>query len=533
MIIGKQKDTMTPTPKRFQKVVALDTIIFYPEHERLLKTLVEKPKVERVPLAYNQATRQWELPEGYTLPEEANIVIWPSSLPESFDSISPEIHEKLKTAQCWTETSLRDNISAQNLYNRAQGADCILTCWTNIPDAVLDQLVQDGKTEAIITWTHEFEHRLNVDKAQTAGIYTNSVQDYGTDAVAELELDGIVKLIERNKKTGEKAKTADDIAIGVLSGLFARYRKSDINEKNTRKGKFSHQFHKLGRAQSHYGSFGAKSLDDIIPEQLLEGKSVGILGSDDNLEYVGNVLKNGLKMNVSRYTSIAESSAEFYKFLAQNDTVLYDSTTVSETVKRKIDSIKGDKAIDLQELSHYDETLRGKTLGVIGLGRIGQRVAQIGTALGMNVQYTGPSEKGVSYNYVDLDTLLKTSDIVSVNVKAHKADGLLNEERIGSIPDGTYFINTSDGNAVDQEALTKRMLANTLYAAIDVYQGLPTTKTLGIDSNQSGKVGQKLQNHVLWYRAGWKTQESIRVKTYKLLGHMIEALAEMPEAAGK
>ncbi|MEK6846236.1 MAG: NAD(P)-dependent oxidoreductase, partial [Nanoarchaeota archaeon] len=126
--------------------------------------------------------------------------------------------------------------------------------------------------------------------------------------------------------------------------------------------------------------------------------------------------------------------------------------------------------------------------------------------------------------HVELDTLLKTSDIVSVNVKAHKAEGLISAEKIGLMREGTYFINTSDGNAVDQEVLTQRMLEDSLHVALDVYQGLPTTKTLGLDDDHRGKVGSQLSKHVLWYRAGWKTQESIRVKTYKLLGHMMEAL---------
>lgn len=521
--IKEGDNNMTPTPK-FKKVVALDTIIFYPEHEAVLKQLVEEPRIERVPMIYNPKSKQWMVPEGYEIPTDANIIIWPSSLPESFEGITPELHERLKTAQCWTEAGLREDISAQNLYNRVKGADCVLTCWTNIPGTVLDQLVEDNQTRAIITWTHEFEHRLDVEKTRQARIYTNCVQDYGTDAVSELEFDGLVKLIERSKKMEKKAETDEDIAIGVLSSLFTRYRKSQVNERNTRRGKFSHQFHKLGRSQEHYGSFKDKTLDEILPEQLLEGKSVGILGEQKSLDYLESALSDGFKMKVERVGTIDESSAEFYKFLATHETVIYDSSKVSETVKRKIQLIKKDKAIDVQSLSHYDETLRGKKLGIVGLGRIGGRVAQIGTALGMEVQYAGPTKKAVEYEHVELDTLLETSDIVSVNVKAHKAEGLISLEKIGLMRAGTYFINTSDGNAVDQEALTQRMLDGTIHAALDVYQGLPTTKTLGLDDDPRGKIGSKLPEHVLWYRAGWKTQESIRVKTYKLLGHMMEAL---------
>lgn len=509
--------------KKFKKVVALDTIIFYPEHEEVLKQLVETPKIERVPLTYDQKSREWTLPVGYELPIDANIVIWPSSLPESFEGLTLEVHEKLKTAQCWTEAGLRESVSAQNLYNRMQGADCVLTCWTDIPDAVLEKIVADGKTKAIITWTHEFEHRLNVDETRKAGIYTNCVADYGTDAVAELEFDGLVKLIERNKVTTKKWQTEDDIAIGALSSLFTHYRKSDLNEKNTRRGKFSHQFHKIGRSQAHYGGFGEKSLDEIIPEQLLEGKSVGILG-DGSCDYLERVLVDGFRMNVQRAEQIDENSADFYKFLAANETVVYDSSKVSSTTVAKIKAIKGERVIELNTIKHYDETLRGKKLGIVGLGRIGSRVAQIGEAFGMSIQYTATRQKDVTYDYVSVDDLMRSSDIVSVNVKAHVAEGLISKERINAMQESTYFINTSDANAVDQASLTQRMVANEVYAALDVYQGLPTTQTLGLDENPRGKVGQLLSNHFLTYRAGWKTQESIRVKTYKLLGHMMGAL---------
>ncbi|MBT3835800.1 hypothetical protein HOD05_02925 [Candidatus Woesearchaeota archaeon] len=509
--------------EKFKKVVALDTIIFYPEHEEVLKQLVEKPKIERVPLVFDQQTHEWNLPVNYKLPEDANIVIWPSSLPTSFDGITTETHQKLKTAQCWTEAGLRDNVSAQNLYNRLQGADCILTCWTEIPDQVLDKLIVDEETKAIITWTHEFEHRLNVNKTRKAGIHTNCVPDYGTDAVAELEFDGLIKLIERNKSTDEKWKTDEDVTIGVVGRLFDHYRKSHINEKKTRRGQFSHQFHKIGRSLKHYGDFGERSIDEIIPEKLIEGKSIGIIG-DQSCDYLENVLNKGFKMNVRRQSKKDEDSAEFYKFIAENETIVYDSSKVSPTTSSKIRSIKGGLAIDVSELKHYNETLRGKKLGIVGLGRIGSRVAEIAEAFEMDIQYTGTSKKQVSHEFVDIDELMTSSDIVSVNVKAHVAKGMISQDRINAMQEGTYFINTSDANAVDQEALTKRMLGNQVYAALDVYQGLPTTQTLCLDDNINGKVKNQLANHVLWYRAGWKTQESIRVKTYKLLGHMMAAL---------
>jgi|GEM_PF-1157576 len=505
---------------KFNKIVALDTIIFYPEHEELLKQLVNKPKIERVPLKFDSEKKEWTLPLDYEMPKDATIIIWPSSLPTSFDGISLELHEKLKTSQCWTEAGLRDSISAQNLYNRLKDADCILTCWTDIPNEVLDKIIKDGKTKAIITWTHEFEHRLDVEKTRTAKIFTESIPDYGTDSVAELVFDDLIKLIERNKETKEKAYSDSDYIIGVLSYLFHKYRKSYINERDTRRGQFSHQFHKLGRSQEFFSKFHEKTLDEMIPEKELQGKSIGLYELD--LEKLEVVLEKGFKMHLSKYKG-ATSDARFYRFIAMHNVIILDSSKISKELFEKIKLLKSD-VIDLQTLKHYDEILCEKTLGIIGLGRIGSRVAEIAESFNMKVQYFSASKKTIKYDFVKLDDLLKTSDVVSMHVKAHKAIGLLKSKEISLMKKGAYFINTSDANALDQEPLTKRMLAKDLYVALDVYQGLPTTKTLFLNDNFSGKVKDQLKEHVLTYRAGWKTQEAIRVKTYKLLGHMIDAL---------
>ncbi|MFA5993976.1 MAG: NAD(P)-dependent oxidoreductase [Parcubacteria group bacterium] len=507
---------------KFKKVVILDTVIFYPEHEILLKELVDNPKIERVPLQFNQDNREWELPKDYALPEDANIIIWPSSLPESFNGISPAVHEKLKTGNCWTEAGLRDDINAQNLYNRIKDADCIITCWTGIPDLILKRI----NPRAIITWTHEYEHRLNVKMANEKGIYTGCVEDYGTDSVTELEFSMIMELIKRNKETHKKAETDKDIAIGSLLRLFEYYRKAHINERNTRKGKFSHQFHKIGRSLSHYGDMSGKYLDDIIPPKSIEGKNIGILSTSDKFDYITNILRDGFKANVAILHDTNSNVANFYKLLALNEFIIFDSNSLDMATINKIQEIKKEKCIDIQKLSHYDENLKNKTLGVIGLGRIGGRVAEIAKSFGMKIMYTGNKKEGVKYKHAELDELLQKSDIISLNVKAHRALNMLSQEKLSLMKKGSYLINTSDGNALDQEELTRKMLSNELFVGLDVYQGLPTTKTLCLDKNINGKIQKQLANHVLTYRAGWATQESIKVKTYKLLGHMIEVLSK-------
>ncbi|KKQ80593.1 MAG: Glyoxylate reductase [Parcubacteria group bacterium GW2011_GWC2_38_7] len=514
---------MNKEQKKFYKVVILDTVIFYPEHEKLLKQLVEKPKIERVPLEYNQTSKEWELPDGYLMPEDASIIIWPSSLPESFNGISVEVHEKLKTGYCYVEQGLRDNIPAQNLLNRVKDADCIITCWTAIPDEVLERI----NPKAILTWTHEYEHRLNVKLANKKGIFTACVNDYGTGAVAELEINMLLELIKRNKKTDLKFENEHDIAIGVLMELFCHYRKSYVNEKNTRRGKFSHQFHKMGRSLKYYGDLNGKDLDEVIPYKSIEGKRIGFVTKSKQVDYLVNVLRNGFNATVSILENLDTNNADFYKIISLNDFVVYDSSEIDQLAVAKIIMIGRDRSIDIQSLKHYDEILKNKTVGIVGLGRIGSRVAKLACSFGMNVIYSGNKKEELKYQHVELDQLLKNSDIISVNIKAHVENNLISKEKFDLIKKDAYFINTSDANAVDQASLTKRMLANDLYVGLDVYQGLPTTKTLLLDDDLNGKIKDQLANHVITYRAGWATQESIKVKTYKLLGHMITVLSKM------
>ena len=86
--------------------------------------------------------------------------------------------------------------------------------------------------------------------------------------------------------------------------------------------------------------------------------------------------------------------------------------------------------------------------------------------------------------------------------------------------------NTADGNIIDQIHLTKLMNEKKVFAFLDVYPGLPRKDVLGLEMEceKDWKIRDNLKEHLLTYRAGWRTQESVRVKTYKLLGHMINYL---------
>ncbi len=96
--------------------------------------------------------------------------------------------------------------------------------------------------------------------------------------------------------------------------------------------------------------------------------------------------------------------------------------------------------------------LCGKTIGIVGCGRIGTRVSKIAEALGMRVLGVNPSEKqGFFGTYVSLDTLLRESDVISLHCPS-KADtvGLIRKDTIAKMKDGVLLINTSRGSLISE-----------------------------------------------------------------------------------
>jgi len=125
--------------------------------------------------------------------------------------------------------------------------------------------------------------------------------------------------------------------------------------------------------------------------------------------------------------------------------------------------------------------LVGKTLGVVGTGRIGQRVCAIGKGIGMNVVAYDPVEQptvadlGVLYH--PLETLLATSDIVSLHVPSlPTTHHLLNSERLALMKNTAYLVNTARGEVVDTAALVVALTSHRIAgAALDVLEDEPLT----------------------------------------------------------
>lgn len=103
-------------------------------------------------------------------------------------------------------------------------------------------------------------------------------------------------------------------------------------------------------------------------------------------------------------------------------------------------------------------TLRGKTLGIIGLGRLGSMMARYGEALGMKVIFADPSKEDTKYRKVSFDDLLRESDIISIHVHlTGSTEGMFNANAFKIMKKGAYLINTSRGKIVLEEALRQAL----------------------------------------------------------------------------
>lgn len=122
--------------------------------------------------------------------------------------------------------------------------------------------------------------------------------------------------------------------------------------------------------------------------------------------------------------------------------------------------------------------LYGKTLGLIGFGRIARETARIASGLGMKVIYTNRSGKKEGYDeyeYMPMEDLLKVSDFISLHVPANKDGAVIGEKEFEIMKDGVYLINTARGGVVDEKALVNALNSGKVAAAaLDVFEEEPT-----------------------------------------------------------
>jgi len=121
------------------------------------------------------------------------------------------------------------------------------------------------------------------------------------------------------------------------------------------------------------------------------------------------------------------------------------------------------------------EELTGSTVGIVGLGRIGQAVARRADGFELQVLYTQRhrSDTGLG-EYRELDELLAESDVVTIHAPlTPETRGLLDARRLSLLKDGACFVNTARGEIVDEEALVAELVRGRIRAGLDVFAHEP------------------------------------------------------------
>jgi phosphoglycerate dehydrogenase-like enzyme len=181
--------------------------------------------------------------------------------------------------------------------------------------------------------------------------------------------------------------------------------------------------------------------------------------------------------------------------------------------------------------------LKGKTLGILGLGRVGSEVARIALAFGMKVIVWGPTltrerAEKAQVNYVTLEEVLQNADVVSVHLKlSDQSKGLLNEPRLRLMKKSAYLVNTARGAIVDEAALIRVIEEKAIAgAALDVLSEEPLPP---------GSPLLEFDNVVLTPHIGWPTDQGYEEFAEHAVENILSSMegklirAVNPEAAEK
>ena len=165
--------------------------------------------------------------------------------------------------------------------------------------------------------------------------------------------------------------------------------------------------------------------------------------------------------------------------------------------------------------------ITGKTLGIVGAGRIGTAMAMKSAGFGMKVLYTDPRpnpllEQKLGARRVELHELLQASDFVSLHVTlTPETRHLIGKEELNRMKPAAYLINTSRGAAVDEQALVEALKAGELKGAgLDVYENEPEL-TPGLEA---------LENVVLLPHLGSATEGTRSRMAVMAAGNLVAAL---------
>ena len=268
-------------------------------------------------------------------------------------------------------------------------------------------------------------------------------------------------------------------------------------------------------AHGRFVAYAGRPADDADYSERIKGAAGLLLGWD----LPTAVLKQATELEVIAFAGIGVGTfVDLDVAVAQGITVCntpgYADNAVAEhalalllSLARQTPRLDAKLRAGEWDQSRAGFELRGKTLGVVGFGGIGARMAELGRALGMEVvawTRNASPERGARHgvSFVELDDLLGASDVVSLHVAASaETEGLLGAAQLDRLKPGAVLVNTARAEIVDQAAMIERLQSGRLAgAALDVY---------GVEPLPKDHPLTKLDNVILSPHMGYSTPQAI------------------------
>ena len=232
-------------------------------------------------------------------------------------------------------------------------------------------------------------------------------------------------------------------------------------------------------------------IDQYIIDNCPQLKFVGVLATGTNNVDLDYAASKGIEVkNVSGYSTESVAQHTFSLLLALIHQTAFYSNYVSEQYS--------DSPIFTHLSRPYFE-LKGKVMGIIGLGNIGRRVAYLAEAFGMKVCYYSTSGKNTTKDYQQLSfvDLLRTSDVISIHAPLNdNTISLIGNKELLLMKKSAFLLNNGRGGIVNEkelfQALENQQIAG---AALDVFQNEPLEKESLLHIKKDNLI---LSPHIAW-----------------------------------
>jgi glycerate dehydrogenase len=207
----------------------------------------------------------------------------------------------------------------------------------------------------------------------------------------------------------------------------------------------------------------AQNAEAVFTNKVVFNREV--IGQLPDLRFIG-VLATGynvVDLEAATEAGIVVTNIPAYSTASVAQMVFSHMLHIVQNVSKHADSVKKGEWANSIDFSYHltpQTELAGKTLGIIGFGQIGQAVAKIGLAFGMNILFNNRSKKETNLNarQVDLDTLLAESDFISINCPLTDENaGFINKAAISKMKTSAILINTGRGALINEDDLAEAL----------------------------------------------------------------------------